>query len=484
VLYRNPDADRELPSHILPTTYICRYSLSIGDNEENPELEIIPYTGENDEWHEMTLAAVQKKQNTTSDDDDEEEHRNRAFLDTASAGNSSSAPNGSGSDEDTESAMSIEDSRKRKRGDAEEGIDEGTTEQRYIKVGKEHQVLVPPFVPNQKSVSRHPIKVWEPGTITQEKIDEYMDEVSKILTPYLRDRRLTQEEAYSPFPTARMEELSQTLAWNRLPTLSSVSTSSSLSTKKVDALREFDCDALLRNLHSCNCDIQAALSLVQSNPRNFSTIWLPQEKNVFDNGFRRYSGSLRAIFKGMGSKDLQQVIDYHYRFKIPDQFRRFQERKREQAVRMLECIETRRSLNAPILMPKDLKPQNTTEDQKESKDWYVHVKALSFFMWTVFLMMLLIFCISCFCCCISERFDTSSTSAAVSVEERRAKAKELLLDVESQLGRTKVIQIFELVKESADAPLVESKTRLMELLRGHKDLQQRFHEFLPKQLQL
>jgi hypothetical protein len=72
----------------------------------------------------------------------------------------------------------------------------------------------------------------------------------------------------------------------------------------------------------------------------------------------------------------------------------------------------------------------------------------------------------------------------VSVEERRAKAKELLLDVESQLGRTKVIQIFELVKESADAPLVESKTRLMELLRGHKDLQQRFHEFLPKQLQL
>jgi hypothetical protein len=135
-------------------------------------------------------------------------------------------------------------------------------------------------------------------------------------------------------------------------------------------------------------------------------------------------------------------------------------------------------------MPKDLKPQNTTEDQKESKDWYVHVKALFFFMWTVFLMMLLIFCISCFCCCISERFDTSSTSAAVSVEERRAKAKELLLDVESQLGRTKVIQIFELVKESADAPLVESKTRLMELLRGHKDLQQRFHEFLPKQLQL
>ena len=42
------------------------------------------------------------------------------------------------------------------------------------------------------------------------------------------------------------------------------------------------------------------------------------------------------------SKGVKEVIDYHYRFKIPDQFRRYQEKKRDQSVRMMECIETRR----------------------------------------------------------------------------------------------------------------------------------------------
>lgn len=50
------------------------------------------------------------------------------------------------------------------------------------------------------------------------------------------------------------------------------------------------------------------------------------------------------------TKPLKGVIDYFYRFKIPDQFRKVQERKREQAIRMLECIETKRNLNAPIVM--------------------------------------------------------------------------------------------------------------------------------------
>lgn len=118
-------------------------------------------------------------------------------------------------------------------------------------------------------------------------------------------------------------------------------------------------------------DVKNALGVVSASPREFVTVWTPQDKNVFDNAFRRYSGSLRAIYKGMGNKNLQDVIDYHYRFKIPDQFRRFQERKREQAVRMLECIETRRSLNAPILMPTNLRPQSSGDDQNGGGSWYV-----------------------------------------------------------------------------------------------------------------
>jgi hypothetical protein len=354
-------------------------------------VSILPYTGENDEWHEMTLAAVSKKQSNSSDDDDDNDddgaddnnnnsNNERAeeggdSLEAAIAANNNNRAAFRATDYDSESEMSFEDRRKRQKrhgggeGGFEEGIDEGTTEQRYIRVGKEHQVFVPPFVPNQKSVSRHPTMVWKPGMITQQEIDDYLEQATKILTPFLRDFGLTQEEPYCPFPTSRLEELSQSMSWNRLPTLSSVSTVSSLSTKKIDALREVDSDLLLRNLHASNYIVKTAIAAVAASPRDFVTMWSLQEKDVFNAGFRRYAGSLRAIYKGMGNKDLQDVIDYHYRFKIPDQFRRFQERKREQAVRMLECIETRRSVNAPILIPSSLRTQNLGEEQKESGHW-------------------------------------------------------------------------------------------------------------------
>lgn len=335
-----------------------------------PEVEVLPYAGENDEWHEMTLAAVQKKPTSSSDEEGNKASGRLRSSYNDNASNSSAFGIGS----DSESELSFHSPRKRKR--LEEGIDEGSTKLGYIRVGRDHQVFVPPFIPNLSSVSRHPIMVWKPGMISQNKIDEYIEEAAKILTPFLQERRWTQEEAYAPFPSARLEAISKALTQQRLPTLSSVSTTASLATKETGALREVDTDALLRNLHTSQYDVQAALGIVSAAPRDFVSVWTPQDKNTFDDGFRRYSGSLRAIYKGMGNKDLQDVIDYHYRFKIPDQFRRFQERKREQAVRMLECIETRRSLNAPILMPTNLRPQTSGDDQNGSGNWYVRYVCL------------------------------------------------------------------------------------------------------------
>jgi hypothetical protein len=244
VLYRKPDADSVLPSHILPTTYICRYSLALGDSSDMPEVEVLPYAGENDEWHEMTLAAVQMKSRNSSDEEGNkfsDRHRS-TYNDVAS--NSSASALGS----DSESDMSYQSPRKRKA--LEEGIDEGTTEQRYIQVGKDHQVFVPPFNPNLNSISRHPIMVWKSGMINQDWIDEYVVEAAKVLTPFLRERRWTQDEPYAPFPTARLEQISKSLKQRRLPTLSSVSTVSSLGNTKNDALREVDADALLRMFRS------------------------------------------------------------------------------------------------------------------------------------------------------------------------------------------------------------------------------------------
>lgn len=64
------------------------------------------------------------------------------------------------------------------------------------------------------------------------------------------------------------------------------------------------------------------------------------------------------------------------------------------------------------------------------------------------------------------------------------KAKELLLDVESQLGKDNALQVFQVLKDASEISLVEAKTRLLEILRGQKDFQMRFLEFLPQQLRL
>ena len=89
---------------------------------------------------------------------------------------------------------------------------------------------------------------------------------------------------------------------------------------------------------------------------------------------------------------------------------------------------------------------------------------------------------------IIHRTKTSTSSLLVSVEERRARAKELLLDVEAKLGRTKMMRVFEIFKNAAadneSTAISECKTRLLEIFRGHRDFQTRFLEFLPQQLRL
>ena len=381
VLYRHPDLDKtELPSLVLPSTYLCRYSLSINQEQEDepPTVVLLPYTGENDDWNEMTIAYLNCKKRplkrgggdgmasqTSSSDEEEEEE-------TAD------------DDDDSDGSDRAPANKRRRVGNGrstaeqEEGIDEGTTEERDIQVGRDHQVYVPPFARNPQIVSRNPIRMWKPGKISPDGTDEYFAKAAQILTPFLREHHLSQEEPYAPFPTARMEELSKSLRRERLPTLSSVATAASLTGRPLEVLREYNLDALLWNLHVSNYQVDAAIAAIQASPQEYLTVWSPQEKTIFNAAFRRYSGSLRAIYQGMGNKALQEVIDYHYRFKIPDQYRRVQERKREQAVRMLECIETKRNVDAPILLTGTAswaaQQQSGTADEKnDSVDWYVNI---------------------------------------------------------------------------------------------------------------
>ena len=86
--------------------------------------------------------------------------------------------------------------------------------------------------------------------------------------------------------------------------------------------------------------------------------------------------------------------------------------------------------------------------------------------------------------CLRIRTKTGSSSLAVSLEERRVKAKELLLDVEAKFGRNKMMKVFEVFKHADETSIPECKNKLLEIFTGHQDFQSRFLEFMPQQLRL
>mmetsp|Transcript_34089 Transcript_34089/g.81978 ORF Transcript_34089/g.81978 Transcript_34089/m.81978 type:complete len:157 (+) Transcript_34089:121-591(+) len=92
VLYRRPDADKDgLPSHILPSTYLCRYSITIQERDDGDiELFLVPYSGSNDDWGEMTIGAVNPPTATHYENKMEvrvREEKHQDSMDTASTRN-------------------------------------------------------------------------------------------------------------------------------------------------------------------------------------------------------------------------------------------------------------------------------------------------------------------------------------------------------------------------------------------------------------
>lgn len=230
-------------------------------------------------------------------------------------------------------------------------IGEGAIDPRNTRVGPEHQVSVPKFDPSHKVkiVSRNPKAVWKPGQTSREDVQIYMTKAAGILIPYLKRKGLTHTEPYSPLTWDKMEALTKEMGTDKLPTLSTICTASALSEKRIDMLREVDADALMRLLHEHSYNSEGALRAINAAPKNFVTTMTMAQKDIVNSAFRRYAGSFRMVYKALApAKSLQDVIDYIYRHKIPDQYRLFQETKREAAIRIVESIESRRNINANI----------------------------------------------------------------------------------------------------------------------------------------
>ncbi len=363
VVYRSPESDPILP--VMPADmYVCRYSLSFGPSSEAQNeglVRIIPFVGKDDKWDDFVTSSGEKavkRPRTESDPTQPNLPSNPSASATPARHCYSENDDSSGEDFQPGNAV----------------ISEGVIDKRNTRVGSEHQVFVPPFAPNQNIVSRNPTQVWKPNQLSPDELRKFLTMASHILVPYLKQNGLTHTEPYCPLAWDQMEDLSKELGHDKLPTLSTICTASALSEKRTDMLREVDIDSLLRLLHNHSYNTSNALLAIKASPESFITLMTTAQKEVVNATFRRYAGSLRMVYKALApEKTFQDVIDYIYRYKIPDQFRLFQETKREQAIRMLECIESRRSMNASINVSRDEGKNSallSPERKAKSADWY------------------------------------------------------------------------------------------------------------------
>jgi Paired amphipathic helix repeat len=79
-----------------------------------------------------------------------------------------------------------------------------------------------------------------------------------------------------------------------------------------------------------------------------------------------------------------------------------------------------------------------------------------------------------------HRAKTTISDVIGAVEERRIIAKELLLQIQLELGNEKLLQIMEAVKLLHRSSVAELKERAVELLHDKPELLDRFLAFLPK----
>lgn len=441
IILRRPSLD-PLPSLLPDRVFLYRYSISFGSLTNRGTAVVTAYDGPNDPWPEK------------EPDNNDSSVASSSRMDSRKFGTDSqeaSSESSSSSDEESSDEDSV---LSRERG----LVTEGSTTKGNINIGRNYQVVVPPFNPTLQVKSRKPVKVWEPSSILSEEArSSYLSRVADILVPFLKENHLLAEEPYSPLPVAQVEAAHVAAGDPKPPTLSSMSTASSLpGTGKGSRLtRECKVDAILAVLHEKEYNVQLALDAIAQSPRDYLTIWTKTEKEIFISGFRRYSGSLRMISKGLApSKNFKDVVDFHYRFKIPDQFRRYQAKKREQALRMMKCIEERRYHDSIAA------PRNESDNRKIRKDKSQEESGLA-----------------------KRAGDwprLGSSDVVGSVEERRVAARDLYLEVQSVVGSEKLMLLASAVKSLRKRPVEDLKETLVETLQDHPDLLERFMAFLPR----
>lgn len=195
-----------------------------------------------------------------------------------------------------------------------------------------HQAFIPGIIYNQNYSSlrsQKPSTVWRHSCISDSKLESYLVEGGNILKEYMM-------KEYGAVINMKRHITSLYPTYNNEGNV--------IGSRKQQLSKECNIDSILRIFYEHKFNRHGALSVIKNSPEEFLTLWSREEKELFNIGFQNHFNNLHLVGKAMGSiKNHKEVVDYYYRFKIPDQFQRFEDKKREQAHRMMICIEERRS---------------------------------------------------------------------------------------------------------------------------------------------
>jgi len=355
-------------------------------------------------------------------------------------------------------------------------VAEGGTTVGKIKIGPNHQATIPEQLDLARKTSfrglanppsqRIPMMVWDPATNDKNAVNEFLEEATSLLCNHMK------QAGIQPFLDANYVESPNAEAEAEKP-------------------REVNVDRLLTELHECKGNTGKAIKRISSNPEKYMTIWTSKDKEQFDTGYRTYRESIRMIANSLGnSKSCKDTVDYQYRFKLVENFRRFRMKRREKAEEIMATVEDR-MLNEKVKA--DAKSQEAIEtDISSSEEDEGKVSSI-----------------------VHGKVGAGGRGAAVpatrdgpvnnrvrtwfrtggggddsigATQQRRNQACEVLSHVRERVSKDAYVALAKSIKacnssHATGTSLSEVKTVAEEIMKNHPDLLERFITFLPKEVQ-
>jgi len=442
-------------SHRLPQPFFCDYNISVGfDSTCQSTVNITPYVDPDDDDRGDT-DNVSSFSTSSSQIMSHSKKRTCIIINKGSESNSSDSKNNlhptfheTNTDEKQNRILNMHSSEfgrlsndvsvRRMTPTSQLTISVGSSK---IKVGADYQAVIPltvnrrDYAPSRSTVSQ---MVWKPDVISDAKLDFFLVKAQCILKIFADKHGLELTNMEHHLMTSDTRDTSN------IPRFHSLSGA-------ID-YKEFEKDSILTLLHECHYDVTTALKTLSNDPQDYLSLWNKEEQELYNNGFQKHFNSLQDIRKGIQTKNHKDVVDYHYRFKITDQFKRYRSQKRDQAWRMMQVVERRRSdeIMRKVSNWNDSPSQQSSGNSaKKSHEW--------------------------------SKTGGGGPNFIGHTERRRLQAKDFLCKILDELGEEKYMSIVGYLKNFQKNTVTASQLKegFQSQLRNHPILLEQFQSFLP-----